>query len=146
MQLSFMDRGMLAVTIWRENRGGGRTGMQSVVNVILNTCEKRGHSVYAECTAPERYSSVTVHSDPETTLYGAESDASWQLAMSLAGDAENLEDITGGATLYYAPAGIAHEKKITLPDGSEEWFPPGWDPARVQFTARIASQIFFREI
>jgi hypothetical protein len=56
-----------------------------------------------------------------------------------------LPDLTGGATLYYAPAAIQTTVTITLPNGFAIPFPEGWNKAAVKYTATIANQVFFTE-
>jgi hypothetical protein len=58
-----------------------------------------------------------------------------------------LEDITHGSTLYYAPAGLAKgtTKPYTLPDGSVVPFPASWNEAAVTYRATICGQYFFTE-
>lgn len=124
------DQFMLALTAWRENRGGGYEGMQSVANVILNRARKRGDSAYEECIRPWQFSSITAKGDPELSLYPALNDPQWKLAQSIAQDAADgtLPDITQGATFYYA---------LSIPN------PPAWATA-MQKTVEIQGQIFFK--
>jgi len=141
------DEVMLALTMWRENRGGGVAGMQSVGNVILNRAAKRGTSVWAVCTARLQFSSLTAPGDPELTLWPADSDPSWATALDLASRAAAgvLEDITHGAVLYYAPRAIRTDKTYTLPDGTIVPFPKPWNPVVVEYLCEIAGQLFFGE-
>lgn len=140
---------VLALTAWRENRGGGGVGMRSVMNVILNRMAQRKTSAWVECLRPWQFSSMTAHGDPELGLWPADEDAEWILALDLAETAARgqLYDATGGATLYYAPHGIGEMgKTITLPDGTVLPFPASWNEAAVKYTATIADQVFFREV
>lgn len=128
--MTIADEFILALTCWRENRGGGYEGMQSVANVVLNRARKRGDSPYEECIRPWQFSSITAKGDPELILWPALSDPQWKLAQNIAQDAANgsLDDITGGATFYYALS-IAH--------------PPSWASA-MQKTVEIQGQVFFK--
>lgn len=140
---------VLALTAWRENRGGGGVGMRSVMNVILNRVAQRKTSAWVECLRPLQFSSMTAPGDPELGLWPADEDKQWQDALDLAQSAarEKLYDATQGATLYYAPRGIGETgKTITLPDGRVVPFPASWNEAAVQYTATIAGQVFFREV
>lgn len=123
------DEFMTALTAWRENRSGGRVGMQSVMNVIVNSARRNKSSLYKECIKSGRYSSVT-EKGPEAILFGAEDDASWFLAQQLAREAVlgNLPDITDNSIMYYA-ASLKEE--------------PYWVPFYTK-TAVIAGQIFFK--
>ena len=144
--MRIQDEVLLALTVWRENRGGGVQGMQSVANVIVNRAAERGTDAYTECVRPLQFSSLTAKGDPELTLWPANGDAQWAEALQLAAQAAagTLNDITGGATLYYAPAGQQWTKRITLADGSVVPFPDGWNEAAVVETCTIAGQVFFK--
>jgi spore germination cell wall hydrolase CwlJ-like protein len=134
--------------MWRENRGGGVAGMQSVANVMLNRVAKHRSTPWKECTARLQVSSLTAPGDPELNLWAAdEGDAQWEQALELAGRAAGgtLEDLTGGALDYYAPRRIRTDKTYCLPDGTVVPFPQGWNPAVVRFCCAIAGQLFFTE-
>jgi hypothetical protein len=138
----------LALTAWRENRGAGDAGMQSVINVIMNRAAKHGTSPYAECVKPLQFSSMTAKGDLELTLWPREDDVEWGRAQDLAVAAcgKALEDITQGATLYYAPRGQEWKKRFTLPSGSEVVFPDSWNLSAVHYVGTIGEQLFFREV
>ena len=123
------DLFMFALTIWRENRGGGRVGMQSCGNVILNRAARRKTSPYEECVRAWQFSSITAPGDPELTIWPRLSDAQWIEAQALARNAAlgNLPDITGGATSYFA---------LSLAE------PPSW-AATMTKTVEIAGQAFY---
>jgi N-acetylmuramoyl-L-alanine amidase len=121
---------IIALCAWRENRGGGRQGMQSVLNVIRNLALRDHSSLYEQVIHPYRFSSMTAPGDPQLLVYPKPNDASFALAYALAEDAiqGNLTDITGGATHYFA---------ASIP-------PPSWASTMIR-TAEIAGQIFFKE-
>ncbi len=121
---------MLALTAWRENRGGGTAGMTSVINVICNRAAQRKTSPYAECVRPWQFSSITAKGDPELATWPNPHDATFLEALTIAESASRgeLKDITGGATFYYA-------KSIPA---------PSW-AASMTKTVEIANQIFFRQ-
>lgn len=125
-----MSTFVVALTCWRENRGGGYAGMQSVANVLMNRAAKSGASLYQECIRPEQFSSITSKGDPQLTLWPHETEPAWIQACQIAADAVagTLKDITLGATNYYA-ASMAE--------------PPGW-AAEMQFTVTIEGQKFYR--
>ena len=103
--------------------------MQSVINVLVNRAAKRGTSVYAEAVRRLQFSSMTAPGDPNLILYPADNDPQWQGALILAAEAAtSLQDITGGATSYYALS-------MTTP--------PYW-AASMKETVRIAGQVFFK--
>jgi hypothetical protein len=149
MTMTIKDEVILALTIWRENRGGGTDGMQSVANVILNTAARRKTSVWSECIRPLRFSSITAKGDPELALWPAENDMQFKTALELADMANTgeLQDITRGATLYYAPHNYHAKQTFKLPDTGEVIpFPDGWDETKVQYLCTIAYQVFFKEL
>lgn len=129
-QFTVMDQFVMALTAWRENRGGGQIGMQSVINVVMNRAKARLTSPYAECIRPWQFSSVTAKGDPQLAVWPAISDSAWQMADELVAKAisGNLPDITDGATSYYA---------LSMTD------PPSWAGAMTP-TVEIAGQKFFR--
>jgi N-acetylmuramoyl-L-alanine amidase len=118
-----------ALCAWRENRGGGREGMQSVINVLVNRAAHRASSVYAEAVRPWQFSSMTATGDPNLVLFPTNTDAQFAEALALMQQAAegSLTDITGGALYYYA-------KSMKTP--------PPW-AARMTPTAEIQGQRFF---
>lgn len=121
---------IVALTVWRENRGGGYAGMQSVANVIANRAAKSGASLYEECIRPMQFSSMTAHGDPQLTVYPRDTEPAWIQALQIAADAVagTLKDITLGATSYYA---------LSMKE------PPYW-AASMEFTVAIEGQKFYR--
>jgi spore germination cell wall hydrolase CwlJ-like protein len=145
--MRIQDEILLALTIWRENRGGGLPGMQSVANVIMNRVAQRKTSAYVECTRAEQFSSLTAKGDPELSLWPSDGDPQWAQALDLAAQASAgaLEDITGGADLYYAPRGLTGQtQSFTLPNGTIVPFPASWNANAVEYTCEIAGQWFFK--
>ena len=129
--MNVSDQFMLALTAWRENRGGMRIGMQSVMNVVMNRAAKSHETPYQVCVARLQFSSITASGDPQLTLWPLPNDPQWLTALALAESAVNgeLADITNGATSYYA---------LSIKT------PPYW-AASMTPTAEIAGQKFFRE-
>lgn len=127
--------------------------MQSILNVLVNRATKNGTSVYEEALRPEQFSSMTTVGDPELGIGPNVLDAAdWKAfltALSLASQAaeDSLPDITGGATLYYDPAGLAHGATVPykLPDGTMTVFPRDWNQAVVTYRCTIDGQLFFTE-
>ena len=121
------DKVIGALCAWRENRGGGTAGLQSVLNVLQNRAIHRGTSIYAEATRRLQFSSMTAPGDPNLIIYPADDDPQWAMALVLAGQMADgvLQDITGGATSYYALSmaaapllGVEHDTDCRDP-GSE---------------------------
>jgi len=128
---SVQDQFMLALTAWRENRSGGRPGMQSVMNVLMNRVARRNSTAYEECVRPWQFSSITAKNDPQLTVWPARDDPAWQEALLLAeqaGTPYGLIDLTDGATSYYA----ASLSPV-----------PTWAAVMTK-TGEIAGQVFFR--
>lgn len=102
-QIDYMAR-----TAWGEARGEGATGMQAVLNVIMNRVKRGGwYGVTPKevCTKKSQFS-VWNKDDPNYTkmLAVTTADADFRTAKSLAELAYdgNLADITNGATNYLA--------------------------------------------
>jgi spore germination cell wall hydrolase CwlJ-like protein len=134
--MTLQDQVIGALTAWRENRGGGTLGMQSVINVLQNRAAKRGTSVYEEAVRKWQFSSMTAPGDPNLILYptlhaSTSTDyLAWEEAQKLATQAAEgtLADLTGGATSYYAQSMAT---------------PPSWTSTMKQ-TCIISNQIFFK--
>lgn len=143
--MSEADRVILALTAWRENRGAGGEGMQSVINVVQNRCHRHGTSPWQECIRPLQFSSITAHGDPELTLWPAVGDQQWNEALWLAAEASagTLADLTQGATLYFAPQGMAAANVQQTASGP---LPKAWNADRVAFTVELGKQRFYREV
>lgn len=127
--MSIADMFMLALTAWRENRGGGPEGMQSVINVICNRAKRNVTSPYTECVRKWQFSSLTAAGDPELILWPQEKDTEFLEAQALAYQASMdwLADLTNGATSYYA---------LSMKE------PPKW-ASKMTKTAEIKGQVFF---
>lgn len=125
-----LDQISLALCAWKENRGGGLTGMTSVINVVMNRCKDSGSSPYAEVYRPLQFSSMSYQHDPQLLTQPKEDDLIWDQAQDLAVKAARgeLPDITGGARFYYA---------LSIP------VRPKWASIKVP-TVVIAGQQFLR--
>lgn len=148
MAMTIQDEVIGAECAWRENRGGGEAGIQSVLNVLCNRAMKHGTSVYTEATKRLQFSSMTAPGNPELALYAAETDPLWAMALGIAAEmaSGSLPDITDGAIDYYAPRGIKTKlgKTFTLPDGTVIPFPDDWNESAVTYTCEVAGQVFFK--
>jgi len=127
---------VLAATLWMECRSGGKTGMQSVANVVCNRVARPGwwgDDIRSVCLVPMQFSSWNEGSTQIPLVQKAmiNGDPDWTIALSLANDAVagKLPDITDGSTLYY--------------DTSID--PPYWTKPPAIFTVEIAGQRFYRE-
>ena len=145
---------LLATVAWKENRGGGIPGMQSIINVVLNRVKRHNSMIEAVVMAPWQFTSMSVKSDPEfhlnpeTDKLNSSNALAWHDAQQLAQQASDgaLEDITLGSTLYYAPTSIQTSMTITLPTGETTPWPEKWNQAVVQYRTKIQHQVFFAEV
>lgn len=140
------DEFMLAIVLYREARGEGRTGMLAVGCVVRNRVDKRHSTYYAECVKPWAFSSITAKGDSQLIVWPKESESEWQTAQLLAQGILSgaIQDITGGATLYWAPASIESGKKLETPLGLVT-FPAGWSLEAVKYAATIGNHVFLTE-
>jgi hypothetical protein len=144
----------MALTSWRENREGGASGMQSVVNVLQNRAKRRKTSPYAEAVRRLQFSSLTAPGDPQLVLWPAdEGDLTWVAALNIAEQAAagTLPDLVLGATMYYAPRALAKADQSTQPfvvpgTGQSVVFPRTWNRDRLQYVKTVSNQLFFLEI
>lgn len=124
------DVAITALTVWRENRGGGEVGMHSVASVLMNRSRVHKTTLYAECVKPWQFSSMTAKADPQLGLWPREFDPAWTVALNIAAKAADgtLPDVTGGAMYYYATS-MAN--------------PPAWSLGMTQLET-IEGQVFLK--
>jgi len=98
----------LALTIWREASGEGRTGMRAVGHVIRNRVNAKWGDWDHVITAKWQFSSLTAPGDPMLVKWPDSPDPSFETAMSLADQIYDGSDpdITDGAVLYCNPKHI----------------------------------------
>lgn len=117
--------------------------------VIRNRVNRHSTSPMEQVVKPWAFSSITAKGDPELTLFPADSDPQWVNAQLIAANVLDglTSDITGGATLYIAPSGMAPGSTVpyTLPDGNVTVFPKTWNQAAVTYSCTIGKQLFFVE-
>lgn len=132
MEPSPYDIAIPALCAWRENRGGGRLGMQSVLNVLANRAQRRNSTLAREAVRPWQFSSMTALNDSQLVVYPSPDDPQFATALELANEAiaGTLEDLTSGATMYYA---------LSMKT------PPAWAASYTE-TATIQGQIFFKAV
>ena len=128
--MTIQDQVIGALCAWRENRGGGIAGMQSVINVLVNRATHRGTDVYSEAIRRLQFSSMTAAGDPNLILFPTDNDPQWINALALTSQASRgaLDDITEGSTSYYAASMLAA---------------PYW-VSSMKYTVTIEGQIFFK--
>lgn len=142
--MTIQDQVVSALTAWREQRGFGTSGLQSIINVIVNRAAKTGDSAYQVCTQHAQFSSISMPG-PEAYLWPQPTDPQWLEALALV-QTDDLADLTNGSTLYYAPYSIQTTAKITLPDGTTVPFPAGWNESVVKYQTKIGGQLFFTQV
>ena len=123
--------------------------MTSVACLIRTRVNRHGTTPFATVVKPLAFSSLTAKGDPELNLYPTDADAQWIQAQLIAQNVLDglTGDITGGSTLYIAPASLvpADTVPFTLADGSTIPFPKGWNQSAVRYACRIGTQVFFTE-
>jgi len=137
-----------ALCIWKEARGEGVQGMTAVACVIRNRVEKRGTSYSVEVYRAWQFTSMSVPTDPEFHLVPSGFDPTWDAAQQIADDVINgkTADVTGGAVLYWNPAGIASDKTFTTLSGQVVKFPHTWNASVVRESVQIGHHIFLVEV
>jgi cell wall hydrolase len=127
---------ILARTLCGEARGEGEVGMQSVANVVMNRVAKPcwwGRNIKDVCLKPFQFSCWN-ENDPNLPIILNLNDGfsifTDSLAIAQRAVAGTLEDITGGATSYYAASMDT---------------PPRWAEGKTP-CARIGGQLFFKDI
>ena len=110
---------IIAATIIGEAGGESYEGMQAVKNVLQNRAVKKGTIIAREALRPKQFSmwnkatsGVSVPDDfnkegrpakIQSIIDSYKKHSKWDVAFTLAKD--NVKDITGGATKYYASGG-----------------------------------------
>lgn len=124
------DEAIIAATAVGEAAAEGKKGMQAVINVLVNRAKKKGTSPASEALRPKQFSmwnkatsGVVSRSDFDvakikSVISQYDSHERWDEAMALAKKASSLEDITGGATMYYASSG---SEAISPPYWTKNW-------------------------
>lgn len=118
-----------ALCAWREARGEGRDGLRAVLHVIANRARMQQRSWAEIVYARLQFSSMTYPQDPQLTAIPRFPDPIFEQCYEIA-DAiaqGQDEDLTGGATHYYADSIAA----------------PSW-AATLTRTAQVGHHIFFR--
>ena len=127
---------VLAGTLWGEARGIGPGGMRDVAAVIMNRVNHQtwwGKDIISVCQTPYQFSCWN-ENDPNKAVIEAvsETDPVFMQARSIAMAtmAGIVDDITHGATYYYAKSMPA---------------PPKWAVGKTP-CAEIAGQLFFNNV
>jgi len=130
--MTHADVFMLALCLWREARGEGKDGQIAVACVVRNRVIKRMSNYYTEVVKPWQFSSITAKGDPQLSLFPNSLDTAWKQCQELAEAICNgtIQDVTGGATLYYADS---------IP------FPASWDKSKLTQTVKLGHHTFFVE-
>lgn len=98
---------LLALVLWREDRGDGPQGMEAVGHVILNRlADGRWGDLFDIIEKKWQFSSMTATADPELGLWPRRGDVRFTQAMQIADGLLNgsyPDDTTSGATHYFNP-------------------------------------------
>lgn len=139
---------MLSLCLWREARGEGSEGQTAVACVIRNRVIKNSTNYYAEIVKPWQFSSITAKGDPQLGLFPSAFDKQWEQCQEIAQNVifGQIQDVTGGATLYWNPKGIESNHTFTTLMGSTVAFPDSWNPHKVSETVQIGDHIFLKEL
>jgi N-acetylmuramoyl-L-alanine amidase len=148
MEATPIDYSDTSLCLWREARGEGVQGMTAVACVIRNRVVKHGSSYHEEVYRPWQFTSMSDPADPEYRLQPFVSDPTWAQAQAIAKSiiSGNTPDVTGGATLYWNPAGIESTHEFTLLTGVAVKFPQTWNAAAVRESTQIGHHIFLIEV
>lgn len=125
---------VMARTAWGEARSEGATGMQAVLNVIMNRTKKGGWwgATPAEvCHKKSQFSCWNLNDPNRAKMLAVnDTDANFRTAKELAraAYAGTLPDITGGATHYLNPAALSSL--------------PSWTKSLTK-TAQIGNHVFY---
>ncbi|MFN6941952.1 MAG: cell wall hydrolase [Parvibaculum sp.] len=135
---------VFARTLLGEAGGEGRRGIEAVAAVVINRVNSRRHpnSVRVICLQPSQFSmwnpKYRESGNTRRALSETDSNSTFKMCLEIASDAlaGRLKDPTGGATLYYAPAGMN-------PPGSA---PTTWNFSVLRKSAEIGGHIFYVEL
>lgn len=117
---------IIAACLVLEAGGEGEIGMQAVLNVLQNRSKASGRPIWREAIKPWQFSCFNGRSI-EDSIFLAKLSPSWIVAKVLVDNKNNLPDVTGGATHYYAPKRCAK---------------PSW---AVHYIKTIGNHKFYRE-
>jgi spore germination cell wall hydrolase CwlJ-like protein len=107
MSMSFyQDVQDLALTAWKEARGGGEKEMAAVATSILNRVNKPcwwGRDIHSVVWKKWQYSSMTAPNDPQLSLQPKDTDPSWIMAKQVAANIYSGNRVVeiGNADSYY---------------------------------------------
>ncbi len=100
------DNFIMALTLWREDRGGTPEGRAAIAYVILNRVARQswwGKNVLEVCTKKWQFSSLTAPGDPQLVIWPSEADSIWQDCLQAVANALDgtLPNPIGRAVNYY---------------------------------------------
>lgn len=138
MTASDYEKVLLALTAYREARGDGENACLAVMSVIMNRKRANDHkSVQEIICGQNQFSSISVHSDPETVVYPHPNEPIFLFCLNRADGIYNGtdNDLTHGAQYYYNPS-----------TATSPWFEEHivHDPVNHPPTVNIGRQSFFK--
>lgn len=141
-QQKIKDAYVVIGTVWEEAKGEGQSGMQAVLNVIMNRAKGDISRARNEVLKPKQFSIWNNVSDPEEYCIRlakrVSNDNTFQTAVKLVDSAMKgtLPDITGGATHYFNPKKAnpswAHTLQKTKVIGNHVFMKPSPTPKKAQ--------------
>jgi N-acetylmuramoyl-L-alanine amidase len=131
---------LLALTMWREAQGEGRTGMRAVGHVIRNRVLAGKLDYLNAIEARNQFSSISIRGDGETIDWpkqdGSAKAVAFETAMQLVPailDGSD-EDLTGGATFYRNPV-----------TATSKWFDQAVATGKLEKIVSIGHHDFYKE-
>jgi 5'(3')-deoxyribonucleotidase len=97
---------VVAATLIGEAGGEGESGMQAIMNVIMNRTKQNYDNAAKACLMPYQFSMWNRHqSDTGSVIQKAKKHPKWNKALELVDKAKKgqLSDITNGADFYFPP-------------------------------------------
>jgi spore germination cell wall hydrolase CwlJ-like protein len=113
------DLDLLALCLFREGRGEGELGCRAIAHVIYNRvntwCRSSDpEAVHRTIMGKNQFSSMSVPSDPEFSLYPQQNDESYQMCVQVA------KTVLGGADIDVTLG--AHYYANLLDIAKDSWF------------------------
>jgi hypothetical protein len=130
-------KSIIALALWREDRGGGLDGMIAVGCCLANRVKDWKQSWQQVLEGKNQLSSMTVKGDPETIVYPDTRDPLFIKLLAAINDiyGGRQKDLTNGSHWYANPAAI-----------TSGWFKENIvdQPAVHPVTARVGGQTFWK--
>lgn len=134
-----MEHELTKLCVWREARGENFEGLLAVCWVIKNRMTKQKKTSFEIVTAQNQFSSMTIHSDPQVTLYPHVTDQTFEFIDNLFNQVlvndPQYPDNTAGATFY---------RNVATADSV--WFDNAVRDGKLVETVQVGKHTFYKEI